>query len=430
MPVNEESMIPKEILDQLERIFEEQKRKNASSYEFPLVKPTFDFDEIKEALESLLSTKVTMGEKVRNFEASFAKYIGVRNAIMVNSGSSANLLAMAILSNSSIENPLMPNDKVIVPALTWPTSVYPIADVGTLPVFADSKLATLNLDPDSVRAAMTPDVRAIMAVHLIGNPCDMNELNEICDEHGLYLIEDCCEAHGAEFNGKKVGSFRDLGTYSFFFSHHISTIEGGMVVTDNDEYAELARALRAHGWTRDLVNRKRVERKYANRDPRFLFINRGYNLRPTEIQGAFGIHQIKKLDDFVRLRRRHASILLDALADAKIDIHVQHEQEGGKHSWFGFPMVLKEGDWASRSKVVERMEKRGVETRVVMGGNMEVQPARQTYPAMAPVPLGVASHVDRLGMLIGVHAEMTDEECNDLSERIISALREKQTDLR
>lgn len=422
--MNEESMIPREILDQLEKIFDEQKRKNASSYEFPLVKPSFDFEEIKEAFESLLSTRVTMGEKVRKFEASFAKYIGVRNAIMVNSGSSANLLAMAILSNSSIENPLKPNDKVIVPALTWSTSVYPIADVGALPIFSDSKLTTLNLDPDSVRAAITPDVRAIMAVHLIGNPCDMKELNEICDEHGLYLIEDCCEAHGAEFNDKKVGSFGNLGTYSFFFSHHISTIEGGMVVTDNDEYAELARVLRAHGWTRDLANRKKVESKFADRDPRFLFINRGYNLRPTEIQGAFGIHQIKKLDNFVSLRRRHASILLDSLTDSKIDIHVQHEQEGGKHSWFGFPIILKEGDCDSRRKVIERMEKQGVETRVVMGGNMEVQPAKQTYPSLAPVPLNVANHVDRCGILVGVHADMTDEDCTELSEIIISALEE------
>ncbi|MFX1484835.1 MAG: DegT/DnrJ/EryC1/StrS family aminotransferase [Promethearchaeota archaeon] len=422
--MTKEVMIPEKILTQLERIFEEQKRKNASSYEFPLVKPTFDFEEIKEALESLLSTKVTMGEKVRNFEESFAKYIGVRNAIMVNSGSSANLLAMAILSNSSIEDPLKPNDKVIVPALTWSTSVYPIADLRAMPVFVDSNLATLNISPNSIRAAITPDVKAIMAVHLIGNPCDMKELNEICDEHGFYLIEDSCEAHGAEFNGKKVGSFGDLGTYSFFFSHHISTIEGGMVVTDNDEYAELARSLRAHGWTRDLVNRKKVEREFAKRDPRFLFINRGYNLRPTEIQGAFGIHQIKKLNDFVRLRRKHASILLDALNDAKVDIHVQHEQEGGKHSWFGFPMILKEGTWDSRSKVIKRLEKRSVETRVVMGGNMEVQPARQTYPAMAPVPLNVANHVDRLGILIGVHAEMTDDDCSELAVRVVSALKE------
>jgi len=422
--MKDELMIPKELLEHLKRIFEEQKKKNTSSYEFPLVKPSFDFEEIEEALESLLSTRVTMGEKVRKFETAFAEYIGVRNAIMVNSGSSANLLAMAILTNSSIENPIMPNDRVIVPALTWSTSVYPIADVGALPVFADSKLSTLNLDLDSIRDAITPDVKAIMAVHLIGNPCDMKGLNEICDEHGLYLIEDCCEAHGAEFNGKKVGSFGDLGTYSFFFSHHISTIEGGMVVTDNDEYAELARALRAHGWTRDLVNRKKVESKFANRDPRFLFINRGYNLRPTEIQGAFGIHQIKKLDNFVTLRRRNASIILDAVVDSKIDINVQHEQEGGKHSWFSFPLILKEGDWEYRNKIIQRLEEQGIETRVVMGGNMEIQPARQTYPALAPVPLDVASHVDRLGMLIGIHAEMTEEECIDLSGRIISALKE------
>lgn len=419
------SIIPKEILEQLAIIFDAQKELHASKYEFPLVKPSFDFEEIQEALESLLTTKVTMGEKVHAFENAFAEYLGARNAIMVNSGSSANLLAMAVLTNSSIENPISTNDQVIVPALTWSTSVYPIADVGALPVFADSNLSTLNLDMDSLKAAITPKVKAVMAVHLIGNPCDMNQLEEVCDEHGLYLIEDCCEAHGAEFNKKKVGTFGDLGTYSFFFSHHISTIEGGMVVTDNDEYAELARVLRAHGWTRDLSNRQKVEEKYPKRDPRFLFINKGYNLRPTEIQGAFGIHQIRKLDNFVELRRRHASILLDALDDAKVDVDVQHEQENGKHSWFGFPMILKDGHWDQRSAAIEKLERQSIETRVVMGGNMEVQPARQTYPAMAPVPLEVASHVDRSGMLIGVHAEMTDDECAELATRIVSALMEK-----
>ena len=417
-----DSFIPSEIQEQLRLIFDEQKKKNASSYDFPLVKPSFDFEEVFEAIESLMTTHVTMGKKVRMFETAFADYIGVRHAIMVNSGSSANLLAMAILANPSTENHLSVNDKVIVPALTWSTSIYPIADVGALPVFADSSLETLNLNLDSVKRCITSDVKAIMAVHLIGNPCDMTGLKEICDENDLFLIEDCCEAHGAEFNGRKVGSIGELGTYSFFFSHHISTIEGGMVVTNNDEYAELARALRAHGWTRDLENREKVEKQFENRDPRFLFINRGYNLRPTEIQGAFGIHQMKKLDKFVSLRRRHASIVFEELEKADLEVDFQIEQEGGKHSWFGFPMTLRNGGWKERKKVIELLEKQSVETRVVMGGNMDVQPARSYYDAISPVPLDVANHVDRSGILVGIHAEMSDDGCYELSKRIADSL--------
>ncbi|MHA1908078.1 MAG: DegT/DnrJ/EryC1/StrS family aminotransferase [Candidatus Thorarchaeota archaeon] len=424
-PEKSDSFIPSEIQERLRTIFDEQKKLNASSYDYPLVKPPFDFEEVFEAIESLMTTQVTMGEKVRIFEREFAKYIGVRHAIMVNSGSSANLLAMAILANPSIENHLTINDKVIVPALTWSTSIYPIADVGALPVFADSTLETLNLNLESVKKCITPDVKAIMAVHLIGNPCDMKGLKEICDNHGLFLIEDCCEAHGAEFNGRKVGSIGELGTYSFFFSHHISTIEGGMVVTDNDEYAELARALRAHGWTRDLKNREKIEKQYEDRDPRFLFINKGYNLRPTEIQGAFGIHQMKKLDKFVSLRRRHASIVLEELEKVNLDIDFQIEQEGGKHSWFGFPMTLRDGGWKERKRIIDTLEKQSVETRVVMGGNMGVQPARKHYEALSPVSLDVADHVDRSGILVGIHAEMSDDECFELSKRIISSVSKK-----
>ncbi len=410
-------------IEELDRVFQKRTTKEPTRYDFPLVKMPFGFEEILESIDTLLSGYVTMGKKVELFEDAFAKYLGVEHAIMVNSGSSANLLALAIITNPSIENHAKPKSGIIVPALTWSTSVYPIVDVDSLPYFVDSSINTLNIDSESVINAIDSDVKAIMAVHLIGNPCDMDPLQKIVEENDLFLIEDCCEAHGAEYKGNKVGTFGDIGTYSFFFSHHISTIEGGMVVTNNSEFAELARILRAHGWTRDLKNRRRVETKYEERDPRFLFVNRGYNLRPTEIQGAFGIHQIKKLDKFVMKRRLVADILSNRILDANIPIKIQHEQEYGKHSWFGFPLILEEGGWEKRKMVIKELDNLGIETRVIMGGNMADQPANSMFEYRQPVALDNAQYIDRSGILIGLHANMDQADAIELSDRVIAAVK-------
>ncbi len=188
---------------------------------------------------------------------------------------------------------LRPGDEVITPAVTWATTVWPIANLGLTPVPVDVGPETFTIDPAQVEAAITPKTRAILLVHLLGRPCDMEAITAIARRHDLVVIEDCCEAHGASYRGKKVGSFGLAGTYSFYFSHHISTIEGGMIVTDDDELAQLPRSLRAFGWTRDWDNG--VAPNDSDFDPRFLFVNVGFNLRPTEIQGAFGIHQLGRL---------------------------------------------------------------------------------------------------------------------------------------
>jgi CDP-6-deoxy-D-xylo-4-hexulose-3-dehydrase len=195
-----------------------------------------------------------MGKKVQTFERMFAEFIGVKNAVMVNSGSSANLVALSVLTNRAIKNRIKRNDEVITPAVTWSTTLFPIINVGAVPVLVDVNLETYDIDTSEMEKAITHKTKAIMPVHLLGNPCDMKKIMEIAEDHNLFVIEDACEAHGAEFNGKKVGGFGDLATFSFFFSHHISTIEGGMVITNNEKYAELAKSLRAHGWIRELKN--------------------------------------------------------------------------------------------------------------------------------------------------------------------------------
>lgn len=400
--------LAEQTIEDLRRVWE-LSAQDSGQYRIPLVKLSFGFEEIIEAIDSLLSTRLTMGNKVRAFEEAFADYIGVKHAIMVNSGSSANLIALHVISNPVIEGNMGSGDEVIVPSLTWSTSIFPILDVGATPVLVDSDPQTFNLDPEEVRAAISDRTKAIVAVHLLGNPCDMKEIAEIANEHNLFLIEDSCEAHGAEFNQRKVGGLGDLGTYSFFFSHHISTIEGGMVLTNNHAHAEVAKSLRAHGWIRELDKKEEIASSYPQIDERFLFVNRGFNLRPTEIQGAFGIHQLKKLDEFVKGRRETAKFWSEELGSLD-DIFLQQEQEGGLHSWFGYPFVLKETNHNRRRRLIHGLENAGIQTRVIMGGNMAQQPAMGLFAYKTQGLLANAGHIHSAGIFTGVHPDLTEEE--------------------
>ena len=273
-----------------------------------IASPTYGFAEVNEALDSLLSTWVTMGKKVKKFENSFARYIGSKYSVMVNSGSSANLLALSILTNPKFSKRIEAGSEVLTPAVTWATTLFPIVNVNLVPSIIDVSLEDFNLDVDKLRKSITKKTKAIMPVHLLGNPANMKEIIDIAKEYDLFVIEDSCEAHGAEFNNKKIGSFGDISTFSFFLSHHISTIEGGMLLTKNEEIFELAKAMRAFGWIRDQKNKKQTAKKNPKLDPRFLFDNLGYNIRPTEIQGSFGIHQIKKLEKFIKIRTNNANV--------------------------------------------------------------------------------------------------------------------------
>jgi len=324
-------------------------------------------------MESLLSTWVTMGEKVRRFERLFAKYVGVTNGIMVNSGSSANLLALSVLSNPKVVDGIRPRDEVITPAVTWATTVYPIANVGAVPVLVDVDLETYNIDPDQAEKAVTRKTKAILPIHLLGNPCDMR-IMKLARDKDLFLVEDCCEAHGAECDGRRVGSFGDLATFSFFISHHITTIEGGMVVTNIEKYAELAKALRAFGWIRDLKDRSKISRQHPDIDARFLFANLGFNFRPTEIQGAFGIHQMNRLEEFIRIRRQNAEFFRKRLEQYSDYLMLPHEKKETRHVWFGYPITVFPQSPFTREELTDFLERKKIETRPIMAGNFAQQP--------------------------------------------------------
>src|SRR5260370_11596332 len=247
----------------------------------PLTIPTYGSEEVEEAIDSLLSTWVTMGAKVKKFEEAFAQYNGSKHAVMVNSGSSANLLALSVLTNPILPDHIERGSEIITPAVTWATTVYPIADVGCTPVLVDVDPQTFNILPEEVERAVTSKTRAVVPVHLLGRPCELDRINRIAGDHDLYLVEDACESTGAEIQGKKVGSFGDMGTFSFFISHHISTVEGGLVVTDDDNFYEYLKAMRAFGWVRELKEKESYTSDNKEIEPRFIFITHGYILRPT-----------------------------------------------------------------------------------------------------------------------------------------------------
>lgn len=363
----------------------------------PLSVPSYGQAEIAEALESMESTWLTMGKKVARFEAMFAEYIGVKHGIMVNSGSSANLLALSALG-------LKPGGEVITPALTWATTVWPIFQVGAVPVLVDVDPETFNIDPDLIRAAITDKTAVIMPVHLLGNPCDDFEIRHLAHDHGLDIVEDACEAPGAEREGERAGSWGNMATFSFFFSHHISTIEGGMVMTNEDELAAKLLAMRAFGWVRGSTV------THPDIDPRFLFTSLGYNMRPTELQGAFGIHQLPRLEAFIAARRDNAAWLTKALTPYTQYLDLPMEQPGTRHVWFFYSVVVKPNAPFTRDQLKDYLEVKGLETRPVMAGNITHQPAMQGQNYRVSGKLTHTQTIHRRGLCFGCHQGIGPDE--------------------
>ena len=368
-----------------------------------LHEPTTSGDEIFAAVETMLSTYTTMGKKVRAFENQYAAYNGTQYGVMSNSGSSANLLAVAALANPVTPNHLKAGDEVIVPALSWSTTIWPLVQHNLVPVFVDCDLDDFNLDLNKLEQAIGPKTRAIKLVHVYGNPCNMDAIMSLAKKHNLFVIEDCCEAMGAKFDGKPVGSFGDVGNFSFFFSHHISTLEGGISVTNNFALTETMRILRAHGWSREADEHKKYVEKYPDIDPRFIFINQGYNLRPTEVNAAMGQHQLPKLDAFIDNRRETAEFYLKTFAKYEEFFRFQQETPKGKHVWFGFAITLKDNTPFTVKDITTFIQKNNIETRPVIAGNMARHPAFDMYEHRISGNLDAADTIMKKGFALACH---------------------------
>jgi len=366
-----------------------------------------------------------MGKKVSAFEESFANYLGAKYAVMVNSGSSANLLALSILTNEALPNRIMPGQEVIIPATLWTTTINPIGDVGATPVIVDVELDTMNIDPSLVEKAITPKTRAIMPVHLLGNPAYINEIMEIAERHNLFVLEDTCESHGAWVDGKKVGTFGDMGTFSFFFSHHISTIEGGMVVTNNEEYAELAKSLRVFGWARSLKKYEDYARQNPHIDKRFLFVNKGFNFRPTEIHGAFGIHQMKKLERYIAIRRDNATYWTKRFKEFSDYLIVHEERPGTRHVWFGQPVTVRHDAPFTRDELTKHLEDHKIETRPIQVSNIVQQPSVKFIDHRVHGELKNAQYIMDHSFFFGNHQGIGKEEREYVADVIADFVEQK-----
>lgn len=383
-----------------------------------LQEPTFGEEEIEAACAQMRTTQVTMGPKVKEFENRCADYFGSVCSLMCNSGSSANLLAIATLSNPAWPNHMKAGDEVIVPALSWATTVWPIIQHGLIPVFVDCDLTTYNFDYEALEKAITPKTRAIMVVHVYGNPCDMNIIMELARKHNLYVIEDTCESMGATFNGKYVGTFGDVGTMSLYYSHHITTFEGGLCFTHKKHLVELMRVLRAHGWSREADGHQEIVKQYPDIDPRFIFVNIGYNLRPTEVQAVMGSIQLKKLPGFIDNRREMHQSYREHLSKYSEYFSFQEEQKNGVASWFGFGIILKDACPFSLKDITSYLQSKGIETRPIIAGNMARHPALEMYEHRIAGTLENCDIIMQRGFAIGCHHAITEEQVQYVVETI------------
>lgn len=373
-----------------------------------LTRSSYGVDECLAALDVMLDDRMTMGEVTADFQTQWSRWLGVSGSAMVNSGSSANLLALAALATPDLEGALQPGDEVILGAVTWSTSVFPIIQAGALPVFVDVDPRTLNMDPRAVEAALTDRTRAILAVHLLGNPCDLERLTEIAAARGLWLIEDCCESHGARVQGRRVGAWGDLSTFSFFFSHHLTTLEGGMIsYRDDERWHDRLVSLRAHGWVRGRRDRAVWNAAHPDIDDRWLFVSQGYNVRPTDIAAAFGRVQLGKLDSFVEHRRAVREQLLAGLAPLTPVFAFQETLPGHEHSAFGLSIVVRREAAFTRANLQQHLEQNGIETRPIVGSNFARQPVMRHLPHRVSGELPAADVVHDQGLMIGNHPDVT-----------------------
>jgi len=397
-----------------------------TNYIVPLNVSTYDDAEINAAKEVLDGGYVTMGSLCKEFETKFSQYLKVPHSTFVNSGSSANLLALNALqvemSYTRNNDALLMNNEleVIVPALTWSTSVFPIIQCGFKPVFVDSDPLTLQMNTAHVEQAITDKTVAIMAVHVLGNTCNMDHLIALCDKHRLVLIEDCCESLGAKYKDKYVGSFGDFSTFSFFFSHHITTIEGGMVCSRTAIHNDQLRMSRSHGWSRHLEDQDTIK-ALGGKDLRFLFLSMGYNLRPTEINAAFGLRQLTRLSTLNERRKAIASMITQEMYDLNLGIKPMAYTEGADPALFGYPVLCDSEE--QRDDLRNFLESNGIETRPIIAGNLVKHPVFTTSRLQLPhrVHTGGLAGADKVhscGLFWGLSPFMTVE----MTDHLISTL--------
>lgn len=379
--------------------------------------PFYDEAEIKAVNDTLRDGWLVSGPKVRAFEEKLSGYIGVNDVVAVNSGSSANLLSIACLSSPTISGNLKRGDEVVTSALTFPTTLNPIIQYGLTPVFVDVD-DSLNMDLYQTEKAITPKTRALMALHFLGNPINMKHLLEIAERHDLFVIEDCCDGLGSTFRERKIGGFGDLGTFSFYPAHHITTLgEGGAISVNREEYSPVLRSLRDwgracacpvckvttdHDYTCPLRHKTDVP-DLKGYDKRYLYTEIGYNLKMIEVQGAVGLVQLEKHDQLT-LRRRKNVDFYESLLSKFDSLFLPSSVEGGEANWFAFPIVVKPDTGFSRNEIITWLEMHNIETRPLFAGNILSHPAYEGVKYKTYTDLVKTNWARDSGFFIGCYA--------------------------
>ncbi|NOZ80392.1 MAG: lipopolysaccharide biosynthesis protein RfbH [DPANN group archaeon] len=417
-------MLKKDILKKIGDYYGLRFQKPAFSKDNPKIPPSgkvFDEEELIMAVDAVLDGWWTEGRFHRAFSAELASFLGLKYVVPTNSGSSATLLAV-----SALTSPLLPEkkrlkkgDEIITVAAGFPTTVNPIVQNGLLPVFVDVELGTYNASVDKIRAAIGEKTRAVFLAHTLGNPFDVSAVRKLCDEHGLYLIEDCCDALGSTFDGKKVGTFGDMATFSFYPAHHITTGEGGAVVTDKPLFKRVLESLR--DWGRDCWCDPGHDNTCGQRfgwklgdlplgyDHKYIYSHLGYNLKWTDMQAAIGLAQLKKLPAFLQQRKKNFDQMSRLLRSHEDFLLLPQTIHGSDPAWFGFPITMK---WSSvkRKDLVIFLESKGIMTRMLFGGNLTRQPYFKDISYRVSGKLTNTDIIMEQTFWIGIHPQLGKEE--------------------
>ena len=401
----------------------------------------FDEKEMMALTDAMLDFWLTTGRFSAQFEKEFANYLGVKYVHLVNSGSSANLLAfMALTAPELGDRQILPGDEVVTVACAFPTTVAPILQYGAVPVFLDVTLPEYNIDVRMLEKACSERTKAVMIAHTLGNPFNLNAVKAFCDRHRLWLVEDNCDALGSEYTigkeTKRTGTWGDIGTCSFYPPHHMTMGEGGCVITNNPLLSRLILSYR--DWGRDCIcapgqdNRcgHRFDKQYGELPPgydhKYVYSHLGYNLKATDLQAAIGCEQLKKMDDFICARRRNWARLRMALNSVEDKIILPEPSENSNPSWFGFLVSVKPETGASRDRITRYLEKHNIQTRLLFSGNLIRHPAFD--PIRGTDAYRVVGNLDNTDFImnnsfwIGVYPGMTDEMLDYMAQCIIEAI--------
>ena len=377
-----------------------------SKHLFPLKDSTFRNKDLIEGIKVIFSKDVTMSKVTKKFEKTFSKKIKTPYSLMVNSGSSANLLAFQCLINPYRKKRLKKGDEVLVPSICWPTSFWPIIQSGLKPVFVDVDRENFNIDLKDLKKKISKKTKALMLIHVLGVSTNMDKLMKILKKNRIILIEDTCESIGAKYKNKFLGTFGDFSTFSFYFSHQISSVEGGMICCKNQQDEDIIKSLRSHGWIKDLSNQRKIEKQFKDINKSFFFINSGFNFRPTDIQAAIGLSQFNSLNNFIKIKKVNRNkIIKKIMTDKRWNNQVRFVEKNDniEPSWFGLAMLFNKKFKHKKNLILNKLDKLGIENRPIISGNFLKQPALRKYNInQKSKNFPNANHVHEYGLFVGL----------------------------